>query len=97
MLMYLSDILVFAGLLALTIGVYGVIRMPDIYLKLHTASKAVLLGCIPILAAAALAGGWQIAARAALIAVLILLTTPIAAHAITKAVALKTERDRSER
>ncbi len=93
MLAFISDILVLLGLLALSVGVYGIIRMPDVYLKLHAAGKAVFLGTMPILAAAALAGGPAIAARAAMIAILLLLTTPIATHAITKAVALKEDQE----
>lgn len=93
MLQISSDVLVLLGLLALTIGVYGVIRMPDVYLKIHAASKAVLLGSLPILASAALSGDPDIAARAAMIVVLLVFTTPIAAHAITKAVATRETPD----
>lgn len=93
MLALLSDFLVLLGLLALSVGVYGIIRMPDVLLKLHAAGKAIFFGIMPILAAAALTGGPAIAARAAMIAVLLLLTTPIATHAITKAVALEGDRD----
>lgn len=92
-LVFLSDLLVLLGLLALSVGVYGIIRMPGVYLKLHAAGKVVFLGIIPILAAAALTGGPQVAAKAAMTAVLILLTTPIATHAITKAFALSGDRD----
>ena len=59
--------------------------MPDTYLKLHTSSAAVFLGVLPLLAAAAATGDPAIAYRAALVAALLLLTTPISAHAITKA------------
>lgn len=62
------------------------IRLPDTYPKLHVASKAVFLGVLPLLVAAAATGDPAIAYRAALVAVLLLLTTPISAHAITKAV-----------
>ena len=82
---YLTDALVILGLFALTVGVYGVIRLPGTYLKVHAASKAVFLGVIPLLIAAAAAGDAAIACRAALVAALLLLTTPISAHAIAKA------------
>lgn len=95
MLTLLSDVLVLLGLLALSVGVYGIIRMPGVYLKLHAAGKAVFLGTMPILGAAALTGGPAIAAKAAMIAVLLLLTTPIATHAITKAAA--STGDKNER
>jgi multicomponent Na+:H+ antiporter subunit G len=73
------------GLFALTVGVYGVIRMPGTFLKLHASSKAVFLGVIPLLVAAAATGDPATIYRAVLIATLLVLTTPISAHAITKA------------
>lgn len=82
---YLSDVLVIFGLFALTVGVYGVIRMPDTYLKLHAASNTVFLGGIPLLLASAVIGNPAIIYRAALVGALLLLTTPIATHAVAKA------------
>lgn len=85
MALYFADALVLLGLCALTVGVYGVIRMPGTFLKVHASSKAVFLGLIPLLAAAAVTGDLAMIYRAVLIATLLLLTTPISAHAITKA------------
>ena len=85
MALYFADALVLLGLCALTVGVYGVIRMPGTFLKVHASSKAVFLGLIPLLAAAAVTGDPAMIYRAVLIATLLLLTTPISAHAITKA------------
>lgn len=90
---FLSDALVVTGLAILTLGVFGIVRMPDIYLKLHATSKIVLLGLLPILAAAALTGDPAIASRSALIAGLLLLTTPISTHAITKAAYVRGGQD----
>jgi multicomponent Na+:H+ antiporter subunit G len=83
--LYFADALVLLGLCALTVGVYGVIRMPGTFLKLHASSKTVFLGVIPLLVAAAATGDPAMIYRAVLIATLLLLTTPISAHAITKA------------
>jgi multicomponent Na+:H+ antiporter subunit G len=85
MALYFADALILLGLCALTVGVYGVIRMPGTFLKVHASSKAVFLGLIPLLAAAAVTGDLAMIYRAVLIATLLLLTTPISAHAITKA------------
>lgn len=82
---YLIDALVLLGLFALTVGVYGVIRIPGTYLKVHASSKAVFLGVIPLPVAAAATGDPAIAYRAVLIVALLLLTSPISAHAVTKA------------
>ena len=91
MALYFVDALVLLGLCALTVGVYGVIRMPSTFLKVHASSKAVFLGLIPMLAAAAVTGDLAMIYRAVLIATLLLLTTPISAHAITKAAYQRSE------
>ena len=80
-----ANILTVLGVAILTIGVYGVVRLPDAYTQLHAASKAGFLGVAALLAAAALQHGGAIAARAILIVGLLAVTTPVAAHAIGRA------------
>lgn len=80
-----AGLLTILGLVILTIGVYGVVRLPDVYTQLHAASKAGFLGVAALLAAAALQGGGTIVARAALIVALLTVTTPVAAHAVARA------------
>jgi multicomponent Na+:H+ antiporter subunit G len=81
----LRDLLLVVGLLVMTVGVVGMFRMPDIYLQLHAASKAVVLGVVAIAVASVETGDLAIIARAALISAFLLLTTPVAAHAIARA------------
>lgn len=81
----LADALTLLGLAILTIGVYGVVRLPDVYTQLHAASKAGFLGVAALLAAAAVEGDGAIAARAVLIVALLAVTTPVAAHAVARA------------
>jgi multicomponent Na+:H+ antiporter subunit G len=88
----LADLLVVLGVLVMTIGVYGVFRMPDIYTQLHAASKAVVLGVIALLVASAATGDAAVIARSALIGIFLLLTTPVAAHVIGRAAYLQDER-----
>ncbi len=90
--LYLTDALVLLGVLVLTLGVYGVIRMPGNYLKLQSAGKIVFFGMLPLLVAATVTGELAMASRAALIAALLLLSTPISTHAITKAVYQREEK-----
>jgi monovalent cation/proton antiporter MnhG/PhaG subunit len=40
----LADLLVILGLVVMTIGVYVLYRMPDVYTQPHASSKAVSLG-----------------------------------------------------
>jgi multicomponent Na+:H+ antiporter subunit G len=81
----LQDALVILGLVIMTIGVYGVIRFPDIYTRIHAASKAVFLGVISILIATMLTGDSTMILRSILIGIFLLLTTPVAAHTIGQA------------
>jgi multicomponent Na+:H+ antiporter subunit G len=89
---WVADALVVLGILVMTIGVYGVVRMPDTYTRLHVASKMVFLGAMPLLLASALAGGQDVALRVILIAFFILLTTPVSAHVVGRAAYLRGER-----
>ena len=89
---WLADALVVLGVVIMTIGVYGVIRMPDLYTRLHAASKSVVLGVCSIALASVVTGDAAIVARVALIAVLLLLTTPIASHAIARGAYLERAR-----
>lgn len=89
---WLADAMVVLGVATITIGVYGVVRLPDVYLKLHAAGKSVVLGVVSLAVASVVTGDPAIVARVALIAALLLLTTPVASHAIGRAAYLEGER-----
>ncbi len=82
---WLTDALVILGVAVMTVGVYGVFRMPDVYTELHAASKAVFLGVIVLVAASVGTLDGAIVARGALIALFLVATTPVAAHTIALA------------
>ncbi len=86
---YLADALVILGLWVMTVGVYGVIWMPDTYTRLHAASKAVFLGVISLCVSSAVTGDPAIIYRAILIAAFLLVTTPISASVIARAAFLR--------
>lgn len=88
----LSDVLIILGLLVMTLGVYGMIRMPDVYTRLHAASKSAFLGVVSIAVAAMLVGDSASIMRLVLLCLLLALTTPIASHAIGRAAYLHNER-----
>jgi multicomponent Na+:H+ antiporter subunit G len=88
---YLADALVILGVAVMTVGVYGMIRMPDIYTKLHASSKAVFLGAITLMVASIVTGEKEIIMRVVLIGVALLITTPIASHVIAHAAAIEHE------
>ncbi len=82
---WIADALVLLGLSVMTIGVIGVQRLPDVYLQLHAASKAIFLGIIALVVASIATQDAAIIARGFLIAIFLLLTTPVSAHAIGRA------------
>lgn len=86
---WLADGLVIFGSVIITIGVYGVLRMPDIYTKLHAASKSVFLGVNSFVAASLVTGDQAIVTKVLLIAAVLILTTPVASHVIGRAAYLE--------
>lgn len=92
---YLADALVVLGVFVMTIGVYGMIRMPDTYTRLHATSKAVFLGVIVLLIASTATGDPAIVLRAVLIGVFLILTTPVSAHVVARAAFKREEHMKS--
>jgi len=69
------------------LGCIGLIRLPDIYNRLQAATKCVTFGTCSILIGVALEGvfiNWAITTKAVLCAIFVLLTSPVAAHALAK-------------
>lgn len=92
---YLADALVVLGVFIMTLGVIGIIRMPDVYTKMHAASKAVFLGTISFAMASIVTNEWEIIARVILIAGILMITTPVASQIIARAAAIEHELMRS--
>jgi multicomponent Na+:H+ antiporter subunit G len=79
-------ILVLAGLFFTFVSTTGVLRLPDIYSRAHTASQADTLGAGFTLAGVALALGWSTTTvKTVLLLFFIFVTNPTAAHAISRA------------
>jgi len=78
-------ILIGIGILFDIFGCIGLVRFPDVYNRLQAATKCVTLGTVLLLVGVAVIAGWgAMAAKAAICAVFILITSPTAAHAIAK-------------
>ena len=86
---WVADAFVLLGVFGMTVGIYGIMRMPDVYNKLHAASKVVFLGVIMLLLASAVTSDAEIILRAILIGVFLVLTTPVSAHVVGKAAFLR--------
>jgi len=66
-------------------GCLGLVRFPDVYNRLQAATKCVTLGTCSILFGTFLIAGFDAAGIKALLAILFLmLTAPVAAHAIAR-------------
>ncbi len=83
---------ILAGLLLLGGGIFslisalGVLRLPDVLIRMHASSKAGTVGASMILlAVAVLYGGGEIVARAIAAIFFLLLTVPVASHMIGRA------------
>ena len=81
-----SWILILAGGAFSMIGALGTLRMPDFYTRVHAASVTDTLGVGLILLGLILQAGWTlVAAKLAVIGLLIFFTSPAATHALTRA------------
>jgi multicomponent Na+:H+ antiporter subunit G len=76
------DIMLIVSLCVMTLGIVGIVRMPDIYTKLHGASKSVFLGVVLLCASATVVATEAMIYRIILIALLVVMTTPISSHVI---------------
>lgn len=87
-----ADVLLVLGVGVMTIGVYGLLRMPDVYTQLHASSKTVVFGVVAILVAGMIVSDARESAyRAVLIIAFLLLTTPVAAHSVARAAHMRNE------
>ncbi len=81
----LSLISLVSGSIVLLIGTIGILRMPDFYTRLHAASVIDTLGVMLIILGLLLqAGPSLIGIKLILVLVVLLVTSPVAAHALAK-------------
>lgn len=82
---YLGCSLLLAGAAFTLIAAIGVLRLPDLYTRMHAASKAGALGGGMILLAVALTSlDGNVAVRAIIGTGFLLLTTPLSAHLLAR-------------
>ncbi|MEM7034543.1 MAG: monovalent cation/H(+) antiporter subunit G [Chloroflexota bacterium] len=78
--------LLITGTALMVIAGIGLVRMPDLFLRMSTATKASTLGAgLCLLAAAVHFGDFGVSSRAIAIIFFLLLTAPVAAHMIGRA------------
>ena len=83
---YVAAGLLLIGSLLSAVAALGILRFPDVYTRLHAASKAGPLGAgLILLAVAFAAGDWAIAVRCVLGFLFLVLTSPVSAHLLARA------------
>lgn len=92
---WLAVALVIVGLVLALIASAGLLRLPDLYLRVQAASVGAL-GVVAILFASVGTGNARIITRAMLVATFLLLASPVSAHAITRAAWLRRQELRSK-
>ncbi len=80
----LAVVLLGLGLVLATIGLYGMLRMPRIFDQLHAAGIVTGPAVLLVLFASLATGSAEIITSAALVAVFVLITSPLSSHAIAQ-------------
>ena len=74
------------GCLLVLLAAVGLLRMPDVYMRMQVASKASTLGAALVLVGAAVGlGDGPAAVRTVVAIVFLCITTPVAAHLLGRA------------
>ncbi|SFV61400.1 Na(+) H(+) antiporter subunit G [hydrothermal vent metagenome] len=84
MLTYLGYLLVLLGMVAFTISAIGLLRMPDIYSRMHVGAKTPTMGTLLVISGAiCLEPSWAL--KLLLLGAFILLTNPLSSSVIARA------------
>ncbi len=77
--------LLLAGSLWVLIAALGIVRMPDVFTRMQVVTKATTFGLGMIMLATALFFGWSgESSRAILAVIFIFITSPVAAHMLSR-------------
>lgn len=83
----IATALIVLGLAVSISGALGILRMPDVYLRIQASTKNVTLGALPVLLGLVVGEGLltPYTGRALIIAVLLLVMNPVSSHALARA------------
>lgn len=83
---YIAVTLMLIGSALTAVAALGILRLPDVFTRMHAASKAGPLGAgLILLAVAFSAGDWAIAVRCVLGFAFLIATAPVSAHLLARA------------
>ncbi len=81
-----SILLLLAGAFFVGIAAIGLLRLPDLYMRMHAAAKAGAFGgSLILIATALLFGSWMVTIKVLLIILFFYASTPVAGHMIGRA------------
>jgi multicomponent Na+:H+ antiporter subunit G len=81
-----AAVLLVVGLLLATIGLYGMLRRPEVLDQLHAAGMVTGPALVLILLASIATREAEIITSAALVLIIVLVTSPLSGHAIAQAI-----------
>ena len=85
-ILYIASIIsLLVGLFFLVVATVGLLRLPDVYNRLHATTKCDTLGAGLVLLSMALQSDFSVAVRLIILIIFILITNPTAAHVIARA------------
>jgi multicomponent Na+:H+ antiporter subunit G len=83
---FVAGVLLLTGAAFVLVSAIGVVRFPDVYMRMHAATKAGTLGAGLVLGAASVVfGDLGITVRSFVVFFFLLLTAPVAAHVLGRA------------
>ena len=86
----IAYLFIFLGLVFMFFGTLGIIRFPDIYTRLQTSSKCDTAGAVALLVGLMVREGLNLfSLRILIILIFLLLTNPVATHAIARSAAIR--------
>ena len=85
MLGALGTVLLGLGLALATVGLYGMLRRPDVFHQLHAAGLVTGPATIVVLLASVASGSAEIVTSAVLVILFVLVTSPLSGHAVAQA------------
>lgn len=86
----IAGIAALLGVAFVVVAAAGIVRMEDVFTRLHAASKAAPFGATLVLVGVAVASGSaDVVVRVVVICLFLLMTAPIAAHVIGRAAYLE--------
>ena len=82
----IGALLLIAGSFFVLVAALGIVRLPDVFMRMHAATKAGTLGAgLVLVAAAVVFGELAVAVKGVVVFVFLLLTAPVAAHVLGRA------------